>query len=188
MLHGMHEGLVKYMIKALLLTAIASCIRRDVFCLVPPNYVVPASGKHIREGNRKRVLDYVDDKLREFAQSNARCSDLELLSISSWEYFPTGVTDGLVGAKDKRLNGMYYWSMLRQIHVVLAGSNLLTRSEKIQLFGACDLCYQVLEGIHHPVSKTNDGAKAFQTLATEFARSLIVCWEPHSKSKCCSIK
>lgn len=188
MLHGMHEGLVKYMIKALLLTAIASCIRRDVFCLVPPNYVVPASGKHIREGNRKRVLDYVDDKLREFAQSNARCSDLELLSIGSWEYFPTGVTDGLVGAKDKRLNGMYYWSMLRQIHVVLAGSNLLTRSEKIQLFGTCDLCYQVLEGIHHPVSKRNDGAKAFQTVATEFARSLIVCWEPHSKSKCRSIK
>jgi hypothetical protein len=188
MLHGMHEGLVKYMIKALLQTAIASCIRRDVFGLVPMNYVLPEHGKHIREGNRKRVLDYIDDKMREFARTNSRCSDLELLCIGSWEYYPHGVTEGLVGKKEKRLNGMCYWTMLRQIHVILAGSNLLTRQEKIQLFGSCDLCYQVLEGIHNPVSKTHDGAKAFQTLATEFARSLIVSWKLHSKSNCESIK
>jgi hypothetical protein len=188
MLHGMHEGLVKYMIKALLMTAIESCIRRDVFRLVPINYVAPESGKHVRDGNRKCALDYIDDKMRQFTSTNSRCSDVELLSIGSWEYFPKGVTDGLVGAKDKRLNGMYYWPMLRQIHVILAGSNLLTRSEKIQLFGTCDLCYQVLEGIHNPVSKTNDGAAVFQTLATEFARSLIVSWKLHSKSNCESIK
>ncbi len=83
------------------------------------------------------------------------------------------MTDGLVGVNDKRLNGMYHWSILRQIHVVLAGSNLRTRTEKIQLFETCDLCYQVLEGIHNPVPKTNGGAREFQTLSTEFARLIV---------------
>jgi hypothetical protein len=188
MLHGLHEGLVKYCIKALLMTAIASSIRRDVFKLRPLGYIRSEHVKDIREGNRKCVLDFIDDALREFARSNARCSDVELNNIGKWMYFAGGVTDGLVGAKDKRLNGMFYWPMLRQIHVALASSNLLTKMEKIQLFGACDLCYQVIELVHNPVPKANDGGQNFQDVAKEFTRQLILCWKPHSKSKCESIK
>jgi hypothetical protein len=188
MLHGLHEGLVKYTIKALLETAAASCIRRDVFKLAGIEYRRQANARDIREGNRKCAFDYIDDALREFSRSNARCSDLELLVIGIWVYFPYGVTDGLVGAKDKRLNGMHYWPMLRQIHVALAGSDLLTRNEKIKLFGMCDLCYQVLELVHNPVPKGNDEGGNFQVVAKEFTRHLIVCWKPYSKSNCQSIK
>jgi hypothetical protein len=189
MLHGLHEGLVKYAIKALLETAIASCIRRDVFNLAPPFYEKEKGAKDIREGNRKKLLDYIDDALREFARSNARCSDLELLVIGKWQYFSGGVTDGLVGSKDKRLNGMVYWTMLRQIHVALAGSKCLTKNEKIQLFGMCDLCYQVIELVHNPVPKEGrNGGENFQVVAKEFTRQLILCWMPYSKSKCQSIK
>ena len=135
------------------------------------------------------MLDYIDDALREFARSNARCSDLELLVIGKWQYFANGVTDGLVGTKDKRLNGMVYWAMLRQIHVALAGSNLLTKNEKIQLFGMCDLSYQVMEYVHNPVPKEGiNGGETFQDVAKEFTRQLIVCWMPFSKSNCQSIK
>jgi hypothetical protein len=188
MLHGLHEGLVKYLIRALLETAIASCIRRDVFKLVPLGYEKPVKGKHVNEGNRKCALDYIDDALREFARSNARCSDVELTSIGKWLYFQLGVTEGLCGVKDKRLNGMFYWPMLRQIHVALAGSNLLTKIEKINLFGVCDLCYQVIELVHNPVPKGNNGAQNFQDVAKEFTRQLILAWKPHSKSNCESIK
>jgi hypothetical protein len=188
MLHGLHEGLVKYCIRCLLETAIKSCIRRDVFKLTTLGYKVPKSGKHVKEGNRKCALDFIDDALREFARANARCSDVELTSIGKWMYFSSGVTDGLVGAKDKRLNGMFYWPMLRQIHVALADSNLLTKAEKISHFGVCDLCYQVIELVHNPVAKGNNGAQNFQDVAKEFTRQLIVIWKPHSNSNCESIK
>ena len=140
------------------------------------------------EGNRKCALDFIDDALREFARSNERCSDVEITAIGQWKYFPEGITEGLVDAKDTRLNRMFYWPMLRQIHVALAGSNLLTKNEKIQLFGVCDLCYEVVELVHHPVPKGNNGGQNFQDVAKEFTRQLIVCWMPHSKSNCESIK
>ena len=161
-----------------------------MFKLTPLGYVAPekGKGKHVKEGNRKCALDFIDDALRQFARSNARCSDVELISIGKWLYFSTGVTDGLVGAKDKRLNGMFYWPMLRQIHVALADSKLLTHVEKINLFGVCDLCYQVIELVHNPVVKGNNGAQNFQDVAKEFTRQLIQVWKPHSKSKCESIK
>jgi hypothetical protein len=188
MLHGLHEGLVKYVIRAILHTVIASCVRRDVFKLTPLGYVRARGAKDVRDGNRKLALDYIDDALREFARSNARCSDLELNCIGIWKYFATGVAEGLVGESDKRLNGMFYWPMLRQIHVALASSNLLTKNEKIQLFGTCDLCYQVIEFVHNPVPKGNNGGQNFQDVATEFTRQLILCWIPFSASKCQSIK
>ena len=188
MLHGLHEGLVKYVIRAILHTVIASCRRRDVFKLMPLGYVRAPGAKDVREGNRKLALDFIDDALREFARSNARCSDVELNGIGIWKYFPTGVAEGLVGESDKRLNGMFYWPMLLQIHVALASSNLLTKNEKIQMFGTCDLCYQVIELVHNPVPKENNGGQNFQDVATEFTRQLILCWMPFSASKCQSIK
>ena len=56
------------------------------------------------------------------------------------------------------------------------------------MFGTCDLCYQVIELVHNPVPKENNGGQNFQDVATEFTRQLILCWMPFSASKCQSIK
>jgi hypothetical protein len=188
MLHGLHEGLIKYAVKAILMIAVASAIRRDVHNLYDPKWTSTSKKKDPRHGNRKFVLDYVDDALRTFYLGNARCSDVELQSIGVWEYFPKDVTEGLVGEKTKRLNGMCYWTMMRQIHLALCASNYMTRDEKVAVSGMCQLGYDVLETVHNPVRKDGNDAEDFQVKSTEYVKQLIVLWKPFSKSKCESIK
>lgn len=194
MLHGLHEGLIKYNVKAVIEVAVASAIRRDVHGLKGKWTSISkkkdgSKKKDPRLGNRKFVLDYIDDALRNFHLENARCSDVELTcSIGKWEYFPNDVTEGLVGAKTKRLNGMCYWTMLRQVHLAVCASNYLTRDEKVQVSGMCQLGYEVTEIIHNPVKKDGNDAEDFQVMASEYVRQLIVLWKPFSKSNCESIK
>jgi len=188
MLHGLHEGTIKYSVKAVLMVAVDSSIRRDVHNLQDPKWSSSSKRRDPREGNRKYVLNYVDDALRTFSINNARCSDVELQSVGVWEYFPKDVTEGLVGEKTKRLNGMCYWTMMRQVHLALCASNYLTRDEKVRVSGMCQMGYDVLESVHNPVKKDGDDAEDFQVKSTEYVKQLIVLWKPFSKSNCESIK
>jgi hypothetical protein len=188
MLHGLHEGTIKYSVKTIIMVAVASAIRRDVHKLCDGKWNSKSDKKDPRLGNRKYVLDYVDDTLRNFYLSNARCSDVELESVGLWDYFPKDVTEGLVGFKTKRLNGMCYWSMMRQVHLALCASEYLTRDEKIRVSGMCQLGYEVIEIVHNPVKKDGNDAEDFQVKVTEYVKQLIVLWKPFSKSNCESIK
>ena len=96
-LHAIHEGLLKYTIRALLETTTASCVRRNFWNLTnTPEVVATATVKgkkavDSRPQNATIVLKKINTLLKTFCYANARCSNVELLAVGKWYLFSDNV-------------------------------------------------------------------------------------------------
>ena len=102
-----------------------------------------------------------------------------------FKLFKHGITGWLL--KGRRVDGGWYISMVRHLHVVICSStDLLTRQQRFDFAELCHCLYKVHYALRKPVLKSE--LQAYQAEIDDLLRRAVLLCQPNSPSNCNSIK
>ena len=119
------------------------------------------------------------------AKSSAENCNVELGERSGFKRFHHGITDFL--RNFRRIDGGWYISMIRQLHVCLCTTNeFLPPNIRREVALALELCVKVHTSLRCPVRK--DALESYQDDINELLRRNVDICTPSTPSECKSIK
>jgi hypothetical protein len=119
------------------------------------------------------------------ATRHTQNTNVEIGERSGFRIFRHGVTDYL--QKKRRIDGGWYISILRHLHVVLCTTTVFFQPvERKLVAAACALCIKVHCNLRLPLAKAN--VDAYQEDINKLLALAVEICEPSTPSACASIK
>ena len=162
MLHGMDEGIIAKLCRGILAFAIA-CSTADA----------------------TKVCRRIDKRVMKVASAPTLNSNVEIGERSGFKLFKHGVTEYLL--KSRRIDGGWYISILRHLHVVLCTTTDFFRPRERELVAqACNQCIKVHAALRLPLLKVNIGN--YEADIDRLLELAVEVCAPSTPSGCASIK